>query len=296
MSRILCTGIATLDIINQVDHYPAEDEELRATAQFVRCGGNAANTACVISQFDHQVELLATLGKDAAGQMICQELQHSEVNTRHLVTLSQGRTPTSCITLNQHNGSRTIVHYRELPELRPGDFPLDEVERYDWFHFEGRNIENLGDILEQLDGQRIDQPVSIEIEKPRPGIEQLYPYADLLLFSRAFARACDYTCADALFDDLRRHNTSAVLICAWGDEGAFACDAQGQRYHASALPLTPVVDTLGAGDTFNAGVILALLEGRPLDSALTAACELAGRKVGQIGLANLNSSQEIKSP
>ncbi|MDZ7804730.1 PfkB family carbohydrate kinase [Thiohalophilus sp.] len=291
MSRILCTGIATLDIINQVDHYPAEDEELRATAQFVRHGGNAANSACVMSQFNHQVELLTTLGEDAAGQRICRDLQHYGVNTRRIVTLAQGRTPTSYITLNQGTGSRTIVHYRDLPELRPGDFPLREVERYDWFHFEGRNIESLKTILAQLAAQRIDQPVSIEIEKPRPGIEQLYPYADILLFSRAFARAHDYTCADALFDDLRRHDISAILICAWGDEGAFACDAQGNRYHAPASVPIRVIDTLGAGDTFNAGMILALLEGRPLDSALSTACELAGRKVGQNGLADLNSSE-----
>ncbi|MDR9436201.1 MAG: PfkB family carbohydrate kinase [Thiohalophilus sp.] len=288
MSRILCTGIATLDIINQVDHYPAEDEEMRATAQFVRRGGNAANTACVMSQFDHQIELLTTLGEDAAGQTICQDLQQYGVNTRHMVTLPQGRTPTSCITLNQRNGSRTIVHYRDLPELRPGDFPLQEVERYDWFHFEGRNIETLENILVQLKEHRIDQPVSIEIEKPRPGIERLYPYADILLFSRAFAKACDYTCADGLFDDLRRRDVNAILIGAWGDEGAFACDATGQRYHAPASAPARVIDTLGAGDTFNAGVILALLEGRPLDSALNAACELAGRKVGQNGFANLN--------
>ncbi|MDY6979697.1 MAG: PfkB family carbohydrate kinase [Pseudomonadota bacterium] len=296
MSRILCTGIATLDIINQVDHYPAEDEELRATAQFVRRGGNAANTACVMSQFDHQIELLTTLGEDAAGQTICQDLHGYGVSTRQIITLAQGRTPTSYITLNQRNGSRTIVHYRDLRELHSGDFPLQEVERYDWFHFEGRNIENLKPILEQLDRQRIDQPVSIEIEKPRPGIEQLYPHADILLFSRAFARARDYTCADALFDDLHRLNVSGILICAWGEEGAFACDAQGQRYHAPACPPTRVVDTLGAGDTFNAGVILALLEGRPLDSALGAACELAGRKVGQNGFAKLNSPEEESIP
>lgn len=291
MSRILCTGIATLDIINQVDHYPAEDEELRATAQFARCGGNAANTACVISQFDHQVELLATLGEDAAGQTICQDLQRYGVKTRQIVTLPRERTPTSYITLNQCNGSRTIVHYRDLRELCPGDFPLQEIERYDWFHFEGRNIETLEKLLELLQEQRIDQPVSIEIEKPRPGIERLYRYADLLLFSRAFVKACDYTCADALFDDLRKSGVNAILICAWGDEGAFACDAQGHRYHAPASTPTRVIDTLGAGDTFNAGVILALLEGHPLDSALTAACELAGRKVGQNGFANLNSPE-----
>ena len=49
MSHILTVGIATLDIINLVDHYPAEDEEMRALAQHIECGGNAANTASVLA-------------------------------------------------------------------------------------------------------------------------------------------------------------------------------------------------------------------------------------------------------
>ena len=30
MARVLGIGIATLDIVNLVDHYPVEDEEMRA--------------------------------------------------------------------------------------------------------------------------------------------------------------------------------------------------------------------------------------------------------------------------
>ena len=47
MSRILVVGNATLDIIHSVDHYPAEDEELRASTQRRVRGGNAATTAYV---------------------------------------------------------------------------------------------------------------------------------------------------------------------------------------------------------------------------------------------------------
>ena len=287
MSRILSTGIATLDIINQVDHYPAEDEELRAVAQSIRSGGNAANTACVLAQFGFEVHLLATLGQDTAGEQVRRELQANAVVTEQLVTISQGRTPTSYITLNQASGSRTIVHYRDLPELEENDFPFGELEHYDWFHFEGRNIETLEKILRRLDRQRIDQPVSIEIEKPRPGIERLYRHADILLFSRAFAKTHDYTCADTLFDDLRDRGVSSTLVCSWAEQGAFACDRDGRRYHSPALVPNQVVDTLGAGDTFHAGLIRAMLEGHSLETALHSACELAGRKVAQNGLANL---------
>jgi len=287
MSRILCTGIATLDIINQVDHYPAEDEELRALAQAVRRGGNAANTACVLGQFGHQVDLLTTLGDDSAGETIRQDLQAHGVATERIVTLRAGRTPTSYITLNRANGSRTIVHYRDLPELQADDFPISDVARYDWFHFEGRNIDQMEIVLRRLNRQRIDQPVSVEIEKSRPGIERLYRYPDILLFSHAFAAEQGYTCADALFDALRQQGVSAILVCSWGEQGAFACDPRDQRHHSPAFVPAQVIDTLGAGDTFNAGLIQALLDGRPLEAALGAACELAGRKVGQSGFTNL---------
>jgi len=290
MSRILNTGIATLDIINHVDHYPEEDEELRVLAQETRPGGNAANSACVLSQLGHQVSLLCTLAEDAAGEQIRRELQTHTVMTAQIVTLESAHTPTSYIILNRANGSRTIVHYRDLPELRADDFPYPRNEHYDWFHFEGRNIEVTEQVLCRLIEQRVDQPISIEIEKSRPGVERLYDYADILLFSRAFALQQGYTCPDELFDDLRQQGISANLVCSWAEQGAWACDCHGNRYHQPAFAPEQIIDTLGAGDTFNAGLIHALLEGRSLDAALKAGCELAGHKVGQSGFANLNRS------
>lgn len=42
MARVMCVGFATLDIINRVVQYPAEDTEVRASAQSQRMGGIAA--------------------------------------------------------------------------------------------------------------------------------------------------------------------------------------------------------------------------------------------------------------
>jgi len=51
-----------------------------------------------------------------------------------------------------------------------------------------------------------------------------------------------------------------------------------------------VVDTLGAGDVFNAGLIHQLAQGHGLDIALIEASRLAGKKCGVYGLGNLVSS------
>lgn len=56
----------------------------------------------------------------------------------------------------------------------------------------------------------------------------------------------------------------ATLICAWAEEGADALDPEGQLLHSDAFPPPRVVDTLGAGDTFNAAVIFSLSKGESL--------------------------------
>ena len=74
MPSILCVGIATLDIINQVERYPAEDSEVRALAQQQRVGGNAANTAMVLAQLGDAVTWVGNLG------------DHAEANPSSFVT------------------------------------------------------------------------------------------------------------------------------------------------------------------------------------------------------------------
>lgn len=59
---ILCVGLLCMDIINLCDHYPEEDEELRAKGQRLGSGGNAANTSIVLSLLRRRCEFLGTLG------------------------------------------------------------------------------------------------------------------------------------------------------------------------------------------------------------------------------------------
>ncbi|XP_042302164.1 ketohexokinase isoform X7 [Sceloporus undulatus] len=80
-----------------------------------------------------------------------------------------------------------------------------------------------------------------------------------------------------------RVKAGAILICAWAEKGADAVGPDGLLVHSDAFPPETVVDTLGAGDTFNAAVILALSRGEPLHDALTYGCQVAGRKCGVHG-------------
>ncbi len=283
MARILAVGIATLDIINSVTAYPAEDDEVRAVSQRLCRGGNATNSLTVLSQLGHQCHWAGVLADEPDARHIEADLQRHRINTAAVLRLKQGKVPTSYITHNLGNGSRTIVHHRGLPEYPFSQFQQIDLSQFDWLHFEGRNVAATRQMLAWAKQQAPDLPRSVEIEKQRDHIDTLFELADVLLFSRAFAQSQGHVDALSFLNTLQPQCGSTQLICAWGESGAWALNGQ-QALHSPAFPPPQLIDTLGAGDTFNAGIIDALIRGRGLGTALQSACRLAGQKCGYQGL------------
>lgn len=284
MAKVLGVGIATLDIISYVDAYPQEDQELRASGQQLRRGGNVTNTLSVLAQFGHQCSWAGTFVDDASMVIIARELDQDGIDMRWAQRVAQGRMPVSSVLINSSSGSRTIVHYRDLPEFGFDRFAAIDLATYDWLHFEGRNIDATCDMIAHARAVAPDLPVSVEIEKPRAGIERLSALADVCLFSRGYAQVRGYAQARSFLDTLSRQLPGIDLVCAWGDEGAYAVTRQGEALHAKVSVPGAVVDTLGAGDVLNAGVIHAYLGRQPLACGLDFACRLASKKCTQQGL------------
>lgn len=281
--RILAIGTATLDIINLVDRYPREDEEVRALEQRRVRGGNAVNTLVVLSQLGYDCGWGGVVADEPDSRHIFGDLEPYRIDTTACVRYPEGITPTSYVCVSRATGSRTIVHYRDLPEYTAEDFRRIELDAWDWVHFEGRNPREIAQMQARLKRQRPQLKCSLEVEKPRPAIEALFEGPDVVMFSRTYARACGYHDGAALLHSLRPQTGSATLFCAWGESGAFAMDGAGQLFHSPAFPPSAVVDTLGAGDVFNAAVIDGMLKGQPVERVLVDACRLAGRKCGMHG-------------
>lgn len=285
MSFILVVGNATLDIVNVVDHYPHEDEEMRANRQWSDMGGNAVNIARMLAAHRHRCDWAGVVANDADGRRILNHAKALGIGLEY-ASHQSGSSPVSYITLNQQNGSRTIVHHRDLPELTAEFFAEVPVSHYDWLHFEGRNVHELEKMLAYTRENIFDQPVSLEIEKAREGLEALIPQVDLVMFSRAYAQSQGFHGAESFLRDRQQRHGNTWMTCTWGEQGAWAVDQLGVFFHAPALQVE-VVDTIGAGDVFNAGLIHALATGRILEEALHYATELAGCKVAQQGFAEI---------
>ena len=298
IKRILVVGLACLDIINTVERFPQEDEDMRALSQRWQKGGNAANTAVVLTQtLATKCELLCSLNSGIEGQYVKAELQKRGVLLENCPINKNCGFPTSCVLINSVSGSRTIVHARNnLPELELTDFEKLDLSLYSWIHFEGRR--NFDDIIKMMKKvrdfrreQNVQIKVSVELEKQRGAelVTALLDQADVVFIGKDFAQFLGYKTPEETVVGLSAQvQTSPILICPWGERGAVARGSDQRIYLSPSYPPKRVVDTLGAGDTFIAGAIFCLHQGRLIEDAIHFACKLAGTKCGLQGFDGLH--------
>ncbi|MCE9632874.1 MAG: hypothetical protein K8Q92_01675 [Methylophilales bacterium] len=281
MANVLLVGIATLDIIYKLDHYPPEDAEVRAQSLRLSRGGNAANTAVVLSQLGHRCTFLGVMADAPETAVIEQDFTRHDVDYTHCPRMT-GRPPTSSIYIT--GAGRTIVHYRDLPEMAAQHFTRMDLNAFDWIHFEGRNVAELGKMLAHVRQLRPELRISLELEKPREGIEKLLHIPDLLICSRGYAQHYGQNQPEQFLSWMQKTAPGKTVVVAWGEAGAYGRTADGQICHSPAFPpANGLVDTLGAGDSFNAGLIGSLANRTGLPQAVESACKIAGAKCGLEG-------------
>jgi ketohexokinase len=133
---------------SSVDHYPDEDEKLRASSITRRRGGNGANCLEVLLQLVEistatllSLSLLTVLpARSSVGSQQIQSSLGLQVDLRHCIYRELFQEPASSyIIRSRSSGSRTIVNYNELPEMTTEEFVtiVNGLEsETNWFHFE----------------------------------------------------------------------------------------------------------------------------------------------------------------
>uniref|UniRef100_UPI00398F676D ketohexokinase isoform X1 n=2 Tax=Pristiophorus japonicus TaxID=55135 RepID=UPI00398F676D len=285
--QILCVGLVCLDIINVVDKFPIEDTDTRCLSQRWQRGGNASNSCTVLSLLGVPCGFMGSLAPGRVSDFISDDLRRYGIDVTNVIVHAESSFPASIVISNINSGLRTILHTnRNLPNVTSEDFRKIDLSQYKWIHWEGRNASEQVAMIRQVELYNATVPAeqqittSVEIEKTREELYQLFGHGDVVFVSKDIARHFGFNSASEAVKGLyNRVKPGAYLICAWAEKGADAMGPDGV-FHSNAFPPEKLVDTLGAGDTFNAAVLVALYNDKSIQESLTFGCQIAGKKCG----------------
>jgi fructokinase len=285
---ILCCGEALIDML------PRETAE-GESAFAPHAGGAVFNTAVAAGRLGAPAGFLSGLSSDLFGDVLRERLAQSHVDTSLSVVSAR---PTTLAFVRLRDGHATYTFYDENTAgrmLSPADLPAipREVEA---LFFGGISLvgEPCGSAYEALQGREAGHRVTMLDPNIRPGfVTDEGAYRDRI--ARMVARADIVKVSDEDLHwlmgpgdahDLARGLLSrgpAVVCVTEGAKGATAHTAAG-HLHVEA-PKVRVADTVGAGDTFNAGLLVSLWRQRLLSkAALRALDEEALREAVALGV------------
>ncbi|RKP05547.1 Ribokinase-like protein [Thamnocephalis sphaerospora] len=351
VQHVLFVGAAYVDTLLYLPAYPQEDSKVPAEARELRRGGNAPNSAVTLAQFPaRSSHLAAALGDESESRFFLADLTRNDVDVSACVHRPGLPAPSSYILVGREAGSRTVISYNRVPELTLEELCTAYQRLSDgcdggisWVHFEGRNPFAVQAFVHWLRKLPVQPRISAECEKPnRPGLRELLPLVDVVFFSRLFAEAVLQssgvadTASGRVPGEVFLHHIrtqcrpGALLFCTWGADGAYSIHAPMdpldtvdstkvstcEVIHTPACLPTPtatVVDPVGSGDAFTAGVLHQLLSLVPhanhrndheetkavgwmgdrcqvAAAAARTGCQVAGQKVAQTGFSGIGAA------
>ncbi|WP_295311767.1 carbohydrate kinase [Roseobacter sp.] len=310
---ILCCGEALIDMI------PAP-VQAGGTGFVPHSGGAVFNTAVALGRLDVPTGFLTGLSTDLFGEQLRETLGHSKVDTRFCILSDR---PTTLAFVRLTDGHATYTFYDEntagrslFPDQLP-DLPDDIGALY----FGGISLisEPCADFYAALAMRDAGERLIVMDPNIRPGFirdeDRYRARLDAMIRRTGILKVSD--------EDLEwilpgpgplTEKASAIaargpkiVIVTRGREGAFASFSDGTMVNAPARRVE-VVDTVGAGDTFNAGVLAALasdglltragldeIDGPLMKSALEHGARVAAVTVSRAG-ANPPWAHELNWP
>ncbi len=315
---ILCIGDVCPDIILP---YGATQRILAAVARGevitgeqksaeIAAGGSIGNTAHGIAVLGGKSWFAGKVGNDYFGRFLKQTFETAGVDTRCLVMDESIPTSMVIAVLDENQGRITYVIPRNGASqhlLEKSDLPVDLLDQIGWLHTSGillRENPAAETILELIEGCRkrsipvsLDMNLRIEavgdpvtMQRIQRGIS-----SSNILFGSGTDELMPVTGADSpLAAAHALVSPDRAVVCRAGSAGADVYLPDGSRSHCDAFQV-PVVDTLGAGDAYNAGFITAAVAGLSLAEANRRGNAVAAWKIMHSGARNFPNRDQLEA-
>ena len=299
--KAIVAGDACTDVTLKISDILDNDRQLEMPYR-VSLGGTSANTAVALSCLGVETGFLGTLGNDYSGKYIAKEMNALKIDTDLTIVKDELNT-INVYAFIDDTGERHLWGFprseQAYADLDLSRVDLDKIRTASWFHSSGMTMLANGSIRETLPelfriAYEAGVPTSFDFNTRVSSLEHLdpdaaqailktLPYVRYLTGSAKDEFVCFHPCED--WKDSVRYfaNKDRAVIARMGSEG-FMTIVNGEERYCPSYDVK-VVNTTGAGDSFNAGFIAGILEGKDVYEAARLANAVSGYKIsigGQI--------------
>lgn len=254
--KITVVGSINMDLVTITTQMPQIGETLLGKQFQMNPGGKGANQAVAAARLGADVRLIGCVGNDRFGQDIIQHLSNEGVDISNVEPVTD-RTATATITVYNQDNSIIVV-------------PAANHHVTAAFVESKREVIADSDILlVQLEILLEGVQKAVEIAKEN-GVTVILNPAPIQELPAEIIRQVDYLTPNeheqmVLKQQLHDQDLSGKLIVTKGSQGVSIIE-EGQELNVPAYKIN-VVDTTGAGDSFNGGLAVALSQGMSLSDA-----------------------------
>jgi sugar/nucleoside kinase (ribokinase family) len=254
----------------------------------VEMGGSCSIFACQAAKLGLRVGIVGRVGDDGFGELIRRTLEESGVDTSHVVIDPNLKTGLG-IALCRDDDSAILTYMGSINALRPTDATDGFLRSARHLHY-GSYFLHTGLVAAVPDIFRRARVLGLTIsldtnwdpdEKWNSTLRQAIALVDVLMPNEPEVVAISRRDTVAAAVDWVRSEGVSILALKRGADGAQVY-YDGGVYDCAVVPATGG-DSVGAGDSFNAGFLAGWLRAMDLDTCLAIGCYCGRSVAGAVG-------------
>ena len=256
---VIALGLNSLDIVAVIPSHPVAGGKTRIERLAHLPGGQSASAAVGCARLGWRTQYIGTYGDDDAARVGIESLERDHVDTS-LVRRIQGATShTSLVLVDGRTGDCTVIWYRDSRlAMGAGDVPVQAVRGARVLLVDDH--EPLAARIAARAAREAGVRTVIDVEKLRPGTEELLEHIDIIIAAEAFpAELTGVNDLGSALREMSRRFEPSLTCATLGPRGSLSL-VDGKEVRTPAFDVH-VVDTTGAGDAFRAGFIAGWLRG-----------------------------------
>lgn len=273
---ILVAGEINPDLILTCDVTPAFNQvEKLVDSAALTIGSSSAIFACGAARLGLKIAFIGVCGEDVFGRFMHDEMQKRNVDVTNVIVRPGGSTGLSVI-LNLFSDRAILTHPGLISALQASDIPDALLRQARHLHVASYFLQTslqpgLPALFQRarLFGLTTSLDTNYDPSEKWIGFDELLSETDVFLPNQTEALSITHT-GDVQTASKQLAQKAGLVVIKLGTEGALAYGGHS-IVRVDSIPVN-VVDTIGAGDSFDAGFLYGYLNHWSLKQSLRIAC------------------------